>query len=230
MTNYTNSKADADRSNKEIVRLIQRELELYHSWEGNQKVMFEVAEASFELDTKEVTDFVATSSTGEVYHIACRVRSFTDYRKESRGMCFASTYGDQFTIRCARDTGATSEYEKVLNGYDADGNKLDPDIADYFFHGFKGKDGKIGTYKIGRFDIFTKEVRPSIKSRQVLSVEECSFHYSSNLDQCEYKRCSIFENLPDSNGHRSRAIAFRWKDFPSEMVLASRTKRSMYDN
>lgn len=75
--------------------------------------------SSFEVDTKQAADLVVL--TARDLTVACRVR-----RKG-----YAATYGKQFTIRSHRDSGATTEYEKILLGW-----------GDWLFYGHETMDGK----------------------------------------------------------------------------------------
>lgn len=70
-------------------------------------------EAPFEVDTKQATDLIVMK--GKDLMIAARVRRPGYYEK----------YGNQFTIRCKRESGAETELAKIANGW-----------ADMMFYGF----------------------------------------------------------------------------------------------
>lgn len=71
-----------------------------------------IEESSFEVDTKQATDLIVL--TGKSYTIGCRVRRSGYFNQ----------YPDEFTIRVRRDSGAKTEFEKVMAGW-----------GDLFFYG-----------------------------------------------------------------------------------------------
>lgn len=64
-----------------------------------------LVESSFEIDTKRASDLVLMQAAALM--IACRVRR----------PGYADRYPDQFTLRFRRDSGAETEYSKVVNGW-----------------------------------------------------------------------------------------------------------------
>ena len=72
-----------------------------------------ISEPSAEEDAKHNTDLIVLRL--EAVRIACRIRKHK-YLKE---------YGDEFTIRSARQSGAKTELTKIIEGW-----------GDYFFYGF----------------------------------------------------------------------------------------------
>ena len=69
--------------------------------------------APFEWDTKQATDLIVIHARDKT--IAARMRRAR----------FAKQYPYEFTIRYQRDTGVSTEYEKIINGW-----------ADWMFYGF----------------------------------------------------------------------------------------------
>jgi len=61
--------------------------------------------SSFEVDTKQATDLVVFRGRDQT--IASRCRRYG----------YAEKYPYEFTIRSARDSGATTELEKIVNGF-----------------------------------------------------------------------------------------------------------------
>ena len=79
--------------------------------------------APFEWDTKQATDLIVIHARDKT--IAARMRRAK----------FAKQYPYEFTIRYHRDTGTSTEYEKIVNGW-----------ADWMFYGFAASgdaDGRI---------------------------------------------------------------------------------------
>lgn len=74
-------------------------------------------ESLFEMDTKEATDLIILR--GKNIDIACRLRRFG----------YANRYSNQFTVRSSRDSGATTELEKFINGF-----------GDWMFYGHTNKE------------------------------------------------------------------------------------------
>ena len=66
---------------------------------------FLLVPSSFEVDTKQAADLVVL--TGRDLTVACRIRRAG----------YAEQFPDQFTIRAVRGSGATTELEKVVNGF-----------------------------------------------------------------------------------------------------------------
>lgn len=70
----------------------------------------------FDDDAEKNTDLIVF--TLGAIRVACRIRRFNQYEK----------YGEQFTIRADRPSGAKCEFEKLLEGW-----------GDYFFYGFSNE-------------------------------------------------------------------------------------------
>lgn len=75
-------------------------------------------ESSFEVDTQQAADLVVMNARDKT--IACRVRRAG----------YADRYGYEFTIRSARDNGAKTELEKIVDGF-----------GDWMFYGHAHQDG-----------------------------------------------------------------------------------------
>lgn len=75
-------------------------------------------ESSFEVDTQQAADLVVMNARDKT--IACRVRRAG----------YADRYGYEFTIRSARDNGAKTELEKIIDGF-----------GDWMFYGHANQDG-----------------------------------------------------------------------------------------
>lgn len=75
-------------------------------------------ESSFEVDTQQAADLVVMNARDKT--IACRVRRAG----------YADRYGYEFTIRSARDNGAKTELEKIIDGF-----------GDWMFYGHAHQDG-----------------------------------------------------------------------------------------
>ena len=76
-------------------------------------------ESSFEVDTQQAADLVVMNARDKT--IACRVRRAG----------YADRYGNEFTIRAKRDTGAKTELEKIIDGF-----------GDWMLYGHANQDGK----------------------------------------------------------------------------------------
>ncbi len=75
-------------------------------------------ESSFEVDTQQAADLVVMNARDKT--IACRVRRAG----------YADRYGNEFTIRAKRDSGAKTELEKIIDGF-----------GDWMFYGHAHEDG-----------------------------------------------------------------------------------------
>lgn len=93
-----------------------------------------VHEAPLELDRKENTDLLVL---GREVRVAVRIRA---NRYEAR-------YGDEFTLRSGRPSGAKTELQKVLDGF-----------GDYFLYGFRSKyePGRLSSWVLGDLDVFRR--------------------------------------------------------------------------
>jgi hypothetical protein len=67
--------------------------------------------APLDLDMAEATDLVMLGARD--LRIGCRVRR----RKDDAGRIYAERFPWDFTLRSKRDTGATTELEKITNGW-----------------------------------------------------------------------------------------------------------------
>lgn len=72
-----------------------------------------VVPATFELDTQEATDLIVL--TARDLKIAVRIRRHQ----------YVQDYANDFTFRLRRDSGATTEFTKIMQGF-----------GDWFFYGF----------------------------------------------------------------------------------------------
>jgi hypothetical protein len=83
-------------------------------------------------DQRHNTDLLVLSS--KCQRVACRVR---------RGH-YAARYGDQFTLRCQRDSGAQTELAKISAGW-----------GDYLFYGFEGsRPGTLARWTLADLSVF----------------------------------------------------------------------------
>jgi hypothetical protein len=110
-----------------------------------------VAEGTPEQDGRQNTDLIILRLDGEV-RVACRVRGYEQYRKR---------YGDEFTIRCDRPSGAPTELAKLLNGW-----------GDYLLYGFARQRNPYATparfvpWTLARLDVFRRCYRPGMGRRR----------------------------------------------------------------
>jgi len=83
-------------------------------------------ESSFEVDTTKASDLVVLQAASVM--IACRVRRAG----------YADRYPNQFTLRYMRDSGAETEYSKIVSGW-----------ATWMFYGHAGQEpGVIGRWML----------------------------------------------------------------------------------
>jgi hypothetical protein len=75
-------------------------------------------ESSYEVDTQQAADLVVLNGRDKT--IACRVRRCG----------YADKFGNDFTIRLKRDSGAKTEMEKIVDGF-----------GDWLFYGHADTDG-----------------------------------------------------------------------------------------
>ncbi len=123
MKNWKSDKAWSDRFIPAIKRILGEHL---------------IAEADVAEDTFRNTDLITLRLAGEV-RIACRVRQHAYLR----------LYGDEFTLRCSRPSGAATEIDKLLAGW-----------GDYLFYGFANQDGTaLAAWFLGDLDVFRRWVR-----------------------------------------------------------------------
>lgn len=178
---YKESRTDSNRFDKEVMNIIKKELSFTTGKED-----IKVTVANDEQDMKHASDFIVTYQDAE-FGVASRIRSNGDFYNSSHG----TPYSEQFTIRNSRRSNET-EFEKILNG-----------AGDYFFYGFKNEDDtSIGTYTIGRLDIF----------RDTL-----------------YDRMDIVARSPviwNSDGSSSFRV-FNYSDFPTGLIVVRRVFSSM---
>lgn len=89
-----------------------------------------ISEADPVEDKKHATDLIVL--TLNTVRVAARVRRDV----------YARRYGDEFTIRSHRDTGATTELAKILDGW-----------GDYFVYGF-GDGSRLTAWLLGDLRVF----------------------------------------------------------------------------
>jgi len=104
--NYKKDREHSDLYLSEIIKILEP---------LKKKISIEIS--SDKIDQNEAADLVIPE-----IRIACRIRSHK----------FLSRYKGEFTIRASRISGATTEYEKIKNGY-----------ADWMFYGFIGEGPRI---------------------------------------------------------------------------------------
>jgi len=102
MTGYDKDKRWSDRFLPEIKQIIGCCL---------------ISEPPVEEDAERNTDLIVLRL--EAVRIACRVRRYE----------YLAGFGDEFTIRAGRPSGAKTELTKIIEGW-----------GDYFFYGFANKD------------------------------------------------------------------------------------------
>lgn len=90
-----------------------------------------IAEAPFNEDAQRATDLIVLRL--EAVRIAVRIR-----RGEHEVL-----YGDEFTLRASRPSGAETELAKVIAGW-----------GDYMFYGFGHGDGRLGAWVLGDLRVF----------------------------------------------------------------------------
>lgn len=91
-----------------------------------------IAEAPAEEDMRHNTDLIVLKL--DAIRVACRLRRYQ----------YASRYGDQFTIRAGRPSGADTELAKVLSGW-----------GDYVFYGFAAEDERaLFAWVLGDLSVF----------------------------------------------------------------------------
>lgn len=93
------------------------------------------AEADFDEDARHNTDLIVLGM--QPYRVACRVRRYDKYR---------SKYGDEFTIRASRPSGAQTELAKILGGW-----------GDYMLYGFgRDKNWTFAPWTLADLDVFRR--------------------------------------------------------------------------
>lgn len=92
-----------------------------------------IGEAPFEDDAKHATDLIVLRL--EAVRIACRIRRHQ----------YLEPYGDEFTIRTDRPSGADTELAKLISGY-----------GDYIIYGFAGEDDSppLAAWVLGDLRVF----------------------------------------------------------------------------
>lgn len=117
--NWQDDKAKTDRLLPSVKRILGQHL---------------ISTAPFEEDAKRNTDLIVLSLNS--IRIGVRIRSF-DYWLNPQ-------YRDEFTIRCSRPTGTTTELDKIIEGW-----------GDYFFYGFANQNyTDLLGYMLGDLNIF----------------------------------------------------------------------------
>jgi len=116
-TKWTDDKRWSDRFLPEIKGILGREL---------------IYAAPLEEDACRNTDLIVLKF--DSVRIACRVRR----------PGYATDYANQFTIRCSRPSGTTTELEKIVAGW-----------GDYFFYGFSDSDeARLAAWLLGDLRVF----------------------------------------------------------------------------
>jgi hypothetical protein len=91
-----------------------------------------IAEAPAAEDMQHNTDLIVLRL--DTVRVACRIRRYE----------YLATYGDQFTIRASRPSGADTELAKVLSGW-----------GDYLFYGFASADAaEFAAWMLGDLSTF----------------------------------------------------------------------------
>lgn len=122
LRSYTKDKRRVDRFEPEIKRILGEHL---------------IATADFERDTKQATDLLVLKL--EPITIACRIR---DWR-------YTANYGEEFTIRASRPSGARTELRKVYEGW-----------CQYGFYGFTDPGGeRVVWWSLYDFDAFREQLK-----------------------------------------------------------------------
>lgn len=91
-----------------------------------------IAEAPAAEDMQRNTDLIVLKL--DTVRVACRLRRYK----------YLASYGDQFTIRTSRPSGAQTELSKMLSGW-----------GDYIFYGFATPDGTaLDAWLLGDLSVF----------------------------------------------------------------------------
>lgn len=91
-----------------------------------------IGEPPAEEDAERNTDLIVLRM--EAVRIACRVRQFE----------YLARYGDEFTIRADRPSGAKTELTKIVEGW-----------GDYFFYGFSDEGAEhLARWTLGSLNVF----------------------------------------------------------------------------
>lgn len=93
-----------------------------------------VIQAPLELDRQENTDLMVL---GREVRVAVRIRANS----------YEDRYGDEFTLRSSRPSGAKTELQKVLDGF-----------GDYFLYGFRSRyePGRMSSWVLGDLEAFRR--------------------------------------------------------------------------
>lgn len=131
-----------------------------------------IGTADFKRDAKQATDLLVLEV--KPITVACRVRRYS----------YLDNYGEEFTIRFKRHSGAETEFSKIVNGW-----------CDYGFYGFADEeDHHVLRWTIYRLDLFRATLirKPKLTEQALCHNDDGSSDF----------------------------LAFRWSDFPGEMVVS----------
>lgn len=142
-----------------------------------------VREATILADQREATDLVL-----ERVHIACRVRKFNHYQR----------YRHQFTMRCARGSGADTELLKVASGH-----------AELMFYGF----ADAADYNLYAASVFDLNVFRKCYNLELLALA------NAYLAGEEYRQGVRWHHQLNRDGS-SDFLAFDIDSFPPELIVA----------
>lgn len=106
-----------------------------------------IVPAPFLMDTRRATDL--TTITGGGLEVACRVRGYN----------YAARYGDEFTIRDQRTSGAETEMSKIMRGF-----------GTHIVYGFSHPErpGKLSAWLLGDLSIFRQWIGRAHMQRGIL--------------------------------------------------------------
>jgi len=152
MMNYKKDREHSDLYLSEIIKILEP---------LKKKISIEIS--SDEIDQNEAADLVFPEK-----RIACRIRSSK----------FIERYLDEFTIRASRISGATTEFEKINDGY-----------ADWMFYGFIGEGPRI-----------------YFKHWKVIDLDAFRYHQNNNLHLIDWKK--IFNEDQSTGFHAYKISSF----------------------
>jgi hypothetical protein len=137
-----------------------------------------IATADFERDTKQATDLLVLRL--EPVSIACRVRTWG----------YTANYGEEFTIRASRPSGARTELRKIYEGW-----------CQYGFYGFADPDDReVVWWSLYDLDAF----RDQLKAKPDKGLPFIQAHLQSNDDGS-----SRFAGFPWSEFNPDLRMAWR---------------------
>ena len=128
-----------------------------------------IAPAPFDEDAERNTDLIVLKL--EAVRIACRIRKNK----------YLASYGNQFTIRSGRPSGAKTELTKIIEGW-----------GDYFFYGFAAANERhLERWILGRLGALRLYI-----NRQ-LALNRRGWEQQKNIDGSSDFVCFEYEKIPE---------------------------------